>query len=76
MHAFLARAFPEPWLALPGATMSGLIDELVQLGIAGGSTYDGLIAATARSVGAVLVTRDVRAKSTYDLVGVEVEFVR
>lgn len=75
VRAFLARAFPGQWLALSGDGVAGLIDELARLGIAGGSSYDALIAATARSVGAVLVTRDLRAKSTYDLLGVEVEYL-
>jgi predicted nucleic acid-binding protein len=75
VRAFLARAFPGRWLALSGEGMPGLLDELARLGIAGGSSYDALIAATARSVGATLVTRDLRARWTYERLGVEVEFV-
>jgi predicted nucleic acid-binding protein len=39
-------------------------------GIAGGATYDGLVALAAREHDAELVTRDVRARSTYEALGV------
>jgi predicted nucleic acid-binding protein len=42
-------------------------------GIAGGATYDGLVALAARERGAVLVTRDARARSTYEALGVSTE---
>jgi predicted nucleic acid-binding protein len=75
VRAFLARAFPNDWLVLPGAEMSGLIAEFAECGVAGGATYDGLIAATARAAGATLVTCDRRARSVYDRLGVSVRFV-
>jgi toxin FitB len=47
--------------------------EFARRGIAGGATYDGLVASAAREHGAVLVTRDVRARSTYEALGVNTE---
>lgn len=46
---------------------------LASSGVAGGATYDGLVALTAREHGAVLATRDARARSTYEALGVIVE---
>ncbi|MCL4292726.1 MAG: VapC toxin family PIN domain ribonuclease, partial [Acidimicrobiia bacterium] len=48
---------------------------LAAAGIAGGATYDGLVALAARSAGLPLATRDRRAQSTYSLLGVPVEVV-
>ena len=50
--------------------------ELAAHGVAGGATYDGLVALTAREHGAVLVTRDARARSTYEALGVETRVPR
>jgi predicted nucleic acid-binding protein len=47
--------------------------ELARSGVAGGATYDGLVALAAREHGAVLVTRDARARSTYEALGVSVD---
>ena len=47
--------------------------EFARRGIAGGATYDGLIALAARQHGVVLATRDARARSTYEAFGVETE---
>jgi predicted nucleic acid-binding protein len=47
--------------------------EFAREGIAGGATYDGLVALAAREHGAVLVTRDARARSTYETLGVSAE---
>lgn len=44
-------------------------------GIAGGATYDGLVALAARSAGLPLATRDRRAQSTYRLLNVTVEML-
>ena len=40
-----------------------------------GATYDGLVALAARKHGAVLATRDARARSTYEAIGVQVELL-
>jgi len=49
--------------------------ELALLGVSGGATYDGLVALAARDHGAVLATRDARARSTYEAIGVQVELL-
>lgn len=49
--------------------------ELARRGVAGGATYDGLVALAAREHAAVLVTRDARARSTYASLGVVVEVI-
>jgi len=49
---------------------------LADLDIAGGATYDGLIALAAKSSGRPLASRDRRAEGTYRRVGVEVELLR
>jgi toxin FitB len=48
---------------------------LARSGVAGGACYDGLIALAAREHGVVLATRDVRARSTYEALGVTVELL-
>ncbi len=56
-----------------GSGVSGRIpDVLSQLGIAGGAVYDALVALAALEHGADLATRDLRAKATYEAVGVRV----
>jgi predicted nucleic acid-binding protein len=47
--------------------------EFARKGIAGGATYDGLVALAAREHGTALVTRDARARSTYETLGVSTE---
>lgn len=49
--------------------------ELARLGVCGGATYDGLVALAARDSGAVLVTRDARARPTYEAVGARVHLL-
>lgn len=64
--------FPEP-LQLGVRAMRAAHREFGRLGICGGATYDGLVALAAREHGAVLVTRDARARSTYEALGVDTE---
>jgi len=52
-----------------------LIEQAASNGIAGGSVYDALIAATVRHAGARLLTRDRRAANTYERFGVEYELL-
>lgn len=47
--------------------------EFARCGIAGGATYDGLVGLAARARDAVLFTRDARARSTYEALGVSTE---
>lgn len=62
-------------LTLPPKTVAGAHRDLAGLGILGGACYDGLVALAARQHGFVLATRDARARSTYEAVGVRVEVV-
>lgn len=48
---------------------------LAAAGVAGGATYDGLIALAARSARLPLATRDRRAQATYRLLDVRVELL-
>ena len=57
-------------LAPAGATVAMLPATASELGIAGGAVYDALVALTARDAGARLLTRDLRAIRTYELLGV------
>lgn len=60
-------------LVLSAAGARGAHRELAGRGVAGGATYDGLVALAAREHGATLVTRDARARATYEGLGVAVE---
>ena len=51
------------------------IAELTDIGVAGGATYDGLIALAARNAGMKLLSLDRRAIPTYEAVGVEYEIL-
>jgi len=59
-------------LILSSSRTRKLPDALSSLGIAGGAVYDALVALAAREHGAVLATRDARARGTYDAVGVKI----
>lgn len=52
-----------------------MVRDFLSGGITGGSAYDALVAATAREESATLLTLDQRARSTYDRIGVSVEYV-
>jgi toxin FitB len=67
----LATRFPAP-LVLSSPRARKLPDTLSRLGIAGSAVYDALVALAAKEHGATLATRDVRARGTYDAVGVTV----
>lgn len=62
---------PMTALVLPGDAHSGLVNDLGRARVRGGAVYDALVAATARHHGLRLLTRDRRARATYDVVGVE-----
>ncbi|MCL1837798.1 MAG: type II toxin-antitoxin system VapC family toxin [Propionibacteriaceae bacterium] len=47
--------------------------KLSELGVSGGAAYDGLVALAASEHRVILVTRDARARSTYEACGVQVE---
>jgi predicted nucleic acid-binding protein len=62
-------------LALPESISGQAHILLADLGIVGGAVYDGLVGLAARHHGAVLATRDARARATYDALGITVRFV-
>ncbi len=67
----LTERFAAPLLL--GPEVAGLLpDVLSKLGIAGGAVHDALVALAAAEHGAELATRDARAKTTYETVGVRV----
>jgi len=70
VHNFPASVF------LSDTAARDLGAELSRLAISGGSVYDALVAAAAREHGHVLVSRDVRAQSTYQALGVVSELIR
>jgi len=70
----LAVNFPDSRF-LSAAQQEHLLAELAPAGIAGGSAYDGLVAAVAREHHLVLASRDRRALDTYRALNVEVEVV-
>ncbi|AXE37406.1 type II toxin-antitoxin system VapC family toxin [Acidipropionibacterium virtanenii] len=63
--------FTEP-LILSASAARHAPRELASSGVAGGATYDGLVALASREHDAVLVTRDSRARSTYQALDVPV----
>ena len=73
---FLAERFPGPYLYLYAGAYRTLIARLVDLGISGGAAYDALIAATAASAGARLLSCDKRAAATYLRCGAEVQLLQ
>lgn len=69
---FLAVRFPESYLRLGAAEFRKFLLGLPELRITGGPTYDALVAATAASHDAELVTCDRRAAPVYERYGVRV----
>jgi predicted nucleic acid-binding protein len=68
-HDFPASRF------LDADTLKGLGAELARLGIGGGSVYDALVGATARHHQVRLLSRDRRASTVYDALGVDVTLI-
>jgi len=66
--------FMEPLLLSAGGVRNAH-RELASRGVVGGAAYDGLVALAAREHGTVLATRDARARSTYEALGVTVELI-
>ena len=71
--ALIRRVFPSV-LVLVGEP-GELIARFGALGITGGAVYDGLVGEAARTNESRLLTRDQRARRTYDLLGVDYELV-
>jgi predicted nucleic acid-binding protein len=70
----ISANFPESRFLSPQAT-GQLLRALPELGIAGGSVYDALIAACAAEHDLVLLTRDQRAAETYRAVDAVVQLL-
>jgi len=73
--SFLEQRFREAPLVLPARAHMELVQSAADAGLVGGAIYDALIAATARHAGATLLTRDQRARSVYEHVGVRHELL-
>lgn len=71
----LVLGMPLSVISLPGSEHRSLVQTLAANGIGGGAVYDALVGATAQHHGLTLLTRDVRARAVYDLVGVRVESI-
>ncbi len=69
------RSYAARILDVPVDQLPDLIERFASVRIAGGSTYDALIAATAAHHGAILLTRDSRAATTYERLGADVRYV-
>lgn len=67
----LRERFAAPLVLAPD-TFTRLPDLFGDAGIAGGATYDGLVALAAIEHGADLATRDARARATYEALGARV----
>ena len=73
--ALIDRRMPPERIALDETGHAGVLVRLAAAGIAGGATYDGLIALTAAHHGAELLTLDKRASRTYDRLHVAFELL-
>lgn len=67
--------FAEP-LSFSTQTVNQVHKMLAVSGIAGGAVYDGLVALAAQENGLPLATRDQRARSTYEVLGLTVVTTR
>lgn len=75
MSRLLAANFPYTRF-LSGQRAAELLASLAGHGLAGGSVYDALVAATALEHSLTLATRDKRALDTYRMLDVTVELLR
>lgn len=75
VREWLELEFADRWVGLSAGALRMALGRLQELGVAGGATYDGLIAITAAAHDSTLVTLDRRALATYALVGADVELV-
>ena len=72
---FLAARFPDPLLRMNERSYRDFVLRLPDHAIAGGATYDALIAATAVANGAELVTCDRRALPVYEAYGARIRLL-
>lgn len=71
----LLRERFEPAVMLDTRAVRSAPGVLADAGVAGGATYDGLVALAALSAGLPLASRDRRAQSTYRLLGVQLDLI-
>jgi predicted nucleic acid-binding protein len=69
------RRFPDPHLVLSAPAHRDLLVRLRSAQILGGGVYDGLVAETARSHDATLLSLDARAARVYDRLGARFELI-
>lgn len=74
VRAILKADFPATRFLGPEVA-AGLGDECSGLGISGGAVYDALVGATAREHELTLLSRDLRARATYEALGVDVRLL-
>jgi predicted nucleic acid-binding protein len=74
VRAILEHDFPAS-VALDATLAPELRRELGDLGIAGGAVYDALVGAAARAARLTLLSRDRRARGTYEMLRVDVRFI-
>ena len=70
----IQQAFPTVYVLDDDATRH-LLQRLGTIGVVGGAVYDALVGEAALANGRILLTRDHRARRTYDLLGVDYELV-
>jgi predicted nucleic acid-binding protein len=73
--AFLRARFPGPFLRLDADRYKAFVLDLAATEISGGAAYDALVAATAASTRADLVTCDRRAAAVYEAYGVRFQLI-
>ncbi len=72
----LAAWFPSKQILVPSARLHrSMVNQISEAGIVGGACYDAVIGLTAQSHGAELLTRDARARRTYDILGIRYRVV-
>jgi predicted nucleic acid-binding protein len=71
----LASVFRGEPKQLPARRLMPLLRRLEGADISGGAVYDAMIAETARTAGMHLISLDARARSTYAVVGVDVDWI-
>ncbi len=70
----ISRVFPTTYW-LDAIASETLLAALGRIGIIGGAVYDALVGQAAKANGVRLLTRDQRARRTYDLLGVDYELL-
>ncbi|MGA7703807.1 MAG: PIN domain-containing protein [Solirubrobacteraceae bacterium] len=71
----LERGFTQPWLAMDADSLRHALRKAVDAGVRGGALYDALIAATAASHEAEILSADRRALGTYRAMNVEARLI-